>query len=412
MKTMKRVIALLLAAVMLLTLAACHGKDEVAITSGDYEITSAMYSYYLVMADSDAKQKVGETADTTKKGFSYYKQTIDGVKFETYVKEQAIEKCLYYITLQKLCDENKIKLDDETVKSYKSTAEYYWNYGYGNILSENGVSYATYEKLFLNDALYSLLFDHIYGEDGEKAVSDKSISAAFNENYAGVYMLSIDYSEDEKVKVDDLKKELKEYQERIDKGEDFAKVKADFDAAQKAKKDDEKNNTSSKNESSSKTDSTSSTNSSSKNDSSKTESSSKVDSSKTETSSTTTSSSDKEDKKPEPKDKNITVLTSYEDTYTGDATYFEKFANVKKLKEGKTEIIDDGVNKVIYLVQKKDVTADKYYLDELKEEIIYLLKSDEFDDYLADYSDKLKYEVNDFAIGQFKVKKIYDGTEA
>ena len=423
MKIFKKAVALLLCVAFIFTLAACHGKDEVAISSGDYKITSAMYSYYLVIADGEAKKKVDESADTKAEGFSYYKQTIDGKKFEDYVKDLALEKCLYHITLQKLADETGVKLDDEATKGYKSTAEYYWNYGYSTVMLENGVAFSTYEKIMLNDALYALLFEDKYGEKGKEAISDKDIAAALSDNYAGVYMLSIDYSDDEKADTAKLKEELKKYQERLDKGEDFAKVKADFDAAQKAKEEAEKNNSSSTG-SSSKTDSTSSTGSSSKTDStssaesssktdstSSTESSSKNDSSSDKSSSTTTSSEEKEEE-PKPEDANISVLTSYEDTYSGAATYFEKFANVKKLEQGKTEIIDDGENKVMYLVMKKDVTKDKYYLDELTDEIRYLLKGDTFDKFLEDYSSKLEYTVNDFAIGQFKVKKIYDGTKA
>lgn len=423
MKIFKKAVALLLCVAFIFTLAACHGKDEVAISSGDYKITSAMYSYYLVIADGEAKKKVDESADTKAEGFSYYKQTIDGKKFEDYVKDLALEKCLYHITLQKLADETGVKLDDEATKGYKSTAEYYWNYGYSTVMLENGVAFSTYEKIMLNDALYALLFEDKYGEKGKEAISDKDIAAALSDNYAGVYMLSIDYSDDEKADTAKLKEELKTYQERLDKGEDFAKVKADFDAAQKAKEEAEKNNSSSTG-SSSKTDSTSSTGSSSKTDStssaesssktdstSSTESSSKNDSSSDKSSSTTTSSEEKEEE-PKPEDANISVLTSYEDTYSGAATYFEKFANVKKLEQGKTEIIDDGENKVMYLVMKKDVTKDKYYLDELTDEIRYLLKGDTFDKFLEDYSSKLEYTVNDYAIGQFKVKKIYDGTKA
>ncbi len=411
MKIFKKAVALLLCVAFIFTLAACHGKDEVAISSGDYEITSAMYSYYLVIADSEAKSKVDESADTEAKGFSYYKQTIDGKKFEDYVKDLALEKCLYHITLQKLADEAGVKLDDETASGYKSTAEYYWNYGYSTVMTENGVAYSTYEKIMLNDALYALLFENKYGEKGKEAISDKDIAAALSDNYAGVYMLSINYSDDENADTEELKEELKKYQDRLDKGEDFAEVKADFDAAQEAKEEAEENESSSTG-SSSQTDSTSSTESSSETDStSSTESSSKDESSSDESSSTTTSSDEKEEE-PTPEDANISVLTSYEDTYSGVATYFEKFANVKKLEQGKTEIIDDDENKVMYLVMKKDVTKDKYYLDELTDEIRYLLKGDAFDEFLDDYSEKLEYTVNDFAIGQFKVKKIYDGTEA
>ena len=429
MKTFKKAVAILLAVAMLFALAACHGKNEVAISSGDYEITSAMYSYYLVIANNEAKSKVSESVDTTAEGFSFYEQTVDGVDFIDYVEKLALEKCLYHITLQKLADEAGVKLDDETAAGYKSTAEYYWNYGYSTILTENGVSYETYEKIFLNDALYALLFDNKYGKDGTEAIGEDAIASALTENYAAVYMLSIDYSKDEKADTAKLKEELKTYQDRLDKGEDFAKVKEDFDAAQKAKENSSSNNTSSSTTSSTTSSGASSTTSSgtssttssgasstttsttSSTDSSTTTSTtSSGDSSTTSSTDSSSTTSSKEEEKA--KDSNITVLTSYEETYIGVATYFSKFANVKKLEEGKTEIIDDGTNKVMYLVLKKDVTADEYYLNKLTDEIRYLLKGKTFDDFLADYSSKLDYDVSDFAIGQFKVKNIYEGSEA
>ena len=81
MKMFKKALALILAVVFVFTLAACHPKDEVAISAGDYKITSAMYSYFLTMADAEAKNLINtdEEYDTEAKGFSYYKQKIDDI---------------------------------------------------------------------------------------------------------------------------------------------------------------------------------------------------------------------------------------------------------------------------------------------------------------------------------------------
>ena len=58
MKALKKLLALTLAIFMILSVAACHPKDEVAITVGDVEITSALYMYALLEADSAARSKV------------------------------------------------------------------------------------------------------------------------------------------------------------------------------------------------------------------------------------------------------------------------------------------------------------------------------------------------------------------
>ena len=136
MKMFKKALAVVLAIVFVLSLAACHPKDEVALSSGDYKITSAMYSYYLTMADREAKSLIANSDDykTDDASFDLYKQTIEGKSYEEYVKAKAIEGCLRYITLAKLCDEAKLEIDKEDKEGWDSTAEYYWNYAYGPIL--------------------------------------------------------------------------------------------------------------------------------------------------------------------------------------------------------------------------------------------------------------------------------------
>lgn len=382
MKTLKKALALLLAVVFVLSMAACHPKDEVAISAGDYKITSAMYSYYLTMADLEAKSLIAnsEDYDTTAKNFSFYKQKIDNVPFETYVKNQAMENSLRYLVLEKLCKEAELKISDEDKKGMESTADYYWSYSYGPVLIENGVGYETYKKIFMNDALYSEYFESLYGAEGSKAVDAESIKKALGENYSAVYMITHDYSKEEKPDVDAISTSLDKYVTALKDGTAYADVLAEYN------KDNKKE-----------TSSTTSSTTTSSTDSS-------------ETSSTTSSEETEEEKKPQ--DSNITVLTKYEDAYSGESSYFAKYEDVEKLAEGEVALIHDEDAKAYYIVVKKDVMADEYYLDALSDEIRYLLKSDEYDTFLKDTAAKLEYTVNKYAVNQFKVKNIYDGTQA
>lgn len=388
MKTLKKALAIVLAVVFVLSLAACHPKDEVAISAGDYKITSAMYSYFLTMADSEAKNIINtdDKYDTKAKGFSYYKQKIDDKPFETYVKDLAVENCLRYIVLEKLSKESELKISDKDKEGWESTADYYWNYAYGPVLIENGVGYATYKKIFMNDALYNEYFEFTYGKGGEKEISVDSIKKAMQENYSAVYMITHDYSKEEKPNVETISKSLDKYVASLKDGKAFVDVLAEYN------KDNKKETSSS---------TTSSTTTSTTTPSATTSTTST-------TASSTTSSSQKEEEK-KPKDSNITILSKYEDTYA--ATLFEKYADVEKLKADEVALIHNEDAKAYYIVVKKDINADEYYLDDLTDEIRYLLKSDEFDKFIKDTASKLDYEVNKYAVNQFKVKKIFDGSE-
>ena len=370
MKFLKKALALVLAVTLVSGLSACHPKDEVAISLDDYKLTSAMYSYFLVMADSEAKGIIANSDeyDVTASGFNYYKQKIEGKTFEQYVKDVALENCKKFLAYEKLCDENKLVLGDKQKATAESLANENWNYySYGDIFEANGVGFETYKKLLVNSYKADLYFDSIYNEGGEKEVPADDIQSAMDENYVAAYLLVKDYSSESDPDHDKIKEELEKYKERLDKNEEFKKVYNDFygiedkteesDKKEDAKKDDKEEN----------------------------------------------------DATPAPKDEHIQILGSEN---TGDAVAFSKFEEVKKLKEGETAIISDTDNKAYYIVVKKDINSDTYYRDEyLKSDILYVIKADEFEADILEYIKPLDFTVNDYAIGQFKVKKIKDGTK-
>ncbi|MBE6781243.1 MAG: hypothetical protein E7540_00745 [Ruminococcaceae bacterium] len=383
MNLLKKTVAILLTAVFVFSLSACHPKDEVAISSGDYKITSAMYSYYLVMADADAKQLINSSDkyDTKADGFKYIDQTIEGKKYTDYVKEKALESCLRYITIAKLCDEADLELEDDKVEEWKGTAQYYWNYAYGAVFAQNGIAYSTYEKILLNEALYNAYFDYLYLEGGEKEMAKADIQKNLDSHYSAVYIITHDYSDQDEPDLDKIKQDLEKYKKLFEKGKTYDEVKAEYDADQKAESD-------SSNPSSS-TGSTSSNTSS--------------------TGSDTSSESKEEEKKP--LDEDIVILTDNENSNTSGVSYFEKYSEVAKMKEGEVALIADSDNKVVSIVVKKNINADAYYFDTLSGEIVYMVNGEGFDSFLKDEAKKIDYTANDYAVNQFKVKKIKDGSE-
>lgn len=379
MKTLKKIIALVLAVAMICCLAACHPKDEVAISSGEYSLTSAVYSYYLLMADSEAKQKVDEAKGDTNATPNYYKETVDGKPYEQYVREAALDACKQYLAREKMCAEAGVKLSAEQNSNIELNAETYWStYGYSTMLEPNGISLSTYIKILKNESLYSLYFEQLYGKDGDREIPADDMNKYFTEHYAAVWMpVEHDYSSTENADPEQLIAEYETYKAMLENGATFDEVTTAY-----------KGETSSED--------TSSTDASSKADSSADSSS--------ETSSEDTSSEEKA-----PKDKNVTILTDNENSY--EATVFAKFSDVKALEVGKAAIIHDADNKKIYVVMKKDFSSDEYYTDQLDIEARQAQKSDELDAELDKLKAALEIDVNDYAIKQFKIKKITYATE-
>ena len=379
MKTLKKLTALILAVAMLCSLAACHPKDEVAISSGEYSLTSAVYSYYLLMADSEAKQKVDEAKGDTNTTPNYYKETVDGKPYEQYVREAALDACKQYLAREKMCNEAGVKLSAEQNSNIEANAETYWySYGYSTMLEPNGISLSTYIKILKNESKYSLYFEQLYGKDGDREIPADDMNKYFADHYVAVWMpVEHDYSSTENADPEKLITEYEAYKAMLENG-------STFDEVATAYKGDASSDDTSSADASSNADSFADTN---------------------ETSSDATSSSEEKT----PKDKNITILTDNKESY--EATVFAKFSDIKALEAGKAAIIHDADSKKIYVVMKKDFSSDEYYADQFDMEARQALKSDELDADLVKVKDALKLDVNNYAIKQFEIKKIVYPTQ-
>ena len=389
MKTLKKLSALLLAIVMLLCLAACHPKDEVAVSSGDIKITSAMYSYYLVMADMEAQNIItsDEKIDTTARGFDFHKQTIEGKPYDEYVKELALNNCLKAIAYQKLCNDNKVELSTDDIAQADYNAQYDWyyygynygyQYGYGDFLPLNGVNFNTYNNVVKINYYGDAYFKHLYDKGGEKEVADTDIQKSMDENYAAVYLLAEQYTDET---LETLKTTFTKYMDRINKGEEFKAIHAEHNKTEEDKKEENK-----------------------------TEDSKEETKDETKEEGKTEESTDnKEETKEEPKAKDELISIVGSDKTESNRT-FSKFTEVKAMKNDEIKLMDDTENKILYLVVKKDINADTYYKEHLlKSEILYLIKGDEFKGIVDECIKKLDYSVSNYAIKQFKVKNINYG---
>ncbi len=396
MKTIKRIIAVILVLALGLCLVACHPKDETAVSLDDIRITSAMYSYYLIMADMEAQNRVSESGvDMTAKNFDIYKQEIDGKNYVDFVEELALNNCKRAIAYMKLCKDAGLTLDEASISNASQTAMYYWYYsGYSSVLPLNGINYETFEEVNKINYYGDIYFKHLYDKGGDKEIPEADIVSTMDENFVGAYLIQKTYTD---ATLEEIKEQFGGYKERLEKGEDFKTIKEEFEKSEQPEDTTSSETTPSDDASSNTSSDTSSTATSSEDTSSGTAS---------DTSSEATSS---ESDSPKPKDELITVKGSKE---TEDAGYyFEKFDDLKAMAMDEVKLIEDTENKVLYLAVKKDIKADSYYREELLEStLLYLIKGDEFDEMIKTYTAELDVDVNKFAIGQFKVKKINYGT--
>lgn len=389
MKNLKRILAAALVLAMALTAAACHPKDEIAVTVGDVEFTSAYYMCALINADSEAKSRVQEelSDDESTTDIDYYSKKIDDKDYVTWVEDTAMDYLKKIAAYKTLCKENELELDKEEAENAEYYASYYWSsYGYSSYFEPNGVGEKTYTQ-YMKDSYYSeLYFEHLYGEGGEKEIAADEVKDTMYKNFIIADMLQASFSGLEDDKITETKEQFEKYMEELKAGtKTFEEVYNDYNDI-----DEEDTDTSS---------GSSSTASSS--ESSSTESTS----SDASSSEGTASGSEEEEEELEPLDSYASILGAEDTVYES-----EHFDTVNKMATNEIKIIELDDDAGIILVVKKDIKADPYYLENLDSTARHLIADEEFEADIEKYADELELTVNDYAVNQFKVKKIKEPT--
>lgn len=380
MKNLKRILSFMLVALMVLSFAGCHEKDEIAVTIGDVEFTSAYYMCALINADSEAKNIVYESlTDEEKNGekqFDLYSKKVEDKDYVKWVEEKAINTLKETAAYKILCKENKLDLDAEMMEQIDMYADYYWQSG-SAYYELNGVGEKTY-KNYMKDSYYSeLYFEHLYGKDGEKEIKADEVKEKIYSSFITANILEANFTSEMKdADKTALKEKIDAYAKDLKDGKKtFKQVYNDYNGVKEEESHEGHDHTSSTTTSS-------------------------VTSATSDTTSSTSSATTEKEEVKTPKDEYATVIGD-----EGTGYEFDQYKAIKEMKTGEIKVIE--VKDVGYvLVIKQDITADDYYLESLDMTARHLLKDDEFDKTMDEYIKKLTVDVDDYAVDQFEVKKI------
>lgn len=351
MKIFKNILASALIFIMALSVVGCHKKNEIAVTVDGFDFTSAYYMCALINANSEAQSKVYEelTEEEQQKEIDYYSKKIDDKEYTKWVKDRAIEMIKEIAAYKSLSKKADLELDEETISNAKYYASYYWSsYGYGQYFEPNGVSENTYTD-FMVDSYYSnLYFEHLYGEDGEKEIPAKDVKNKLYDNFIIANILEVTFSEE----TDKEKKEIKEkFETYVD---DLKNGKRSFEEIYK-----EYNNITEEEEETSETE--------------------------------------------KPADEYASILGAEGTGYDND-----NYKTIRKMKTGEVKLIKKDSDAGYVLAVKQDIKSDKYYLKNLDLTVRHLIADEEYEKYIADIAKELKADINNYAVNQFKVKKIVE----
>ncbi len=247
-KIMSALTAAALAVTSMFSLTGCSDVSY-ALTIDGEAIPSGVYILYSGYALNNAQSKVMEEQpdlDTSKEDFSFYDQTVGGVKFADYVKQEAIRLCKRYVAVNRLYDELGIETDpveeddlndninsqwDYNVKGWDSTLPYLKGCDtLGEYYESIGVSKSSFKDVMTASYKASNIFKYYYGEGGKEEVPKSEIESYLKENYtlARYFGISLRDGENEliesKTELAVLEKLAEDYAKMLNDGDSYAEV--------------------------------------------------------------------------------------------------------------------------------------------------------------------------------------------
>lgn len=375
MKMIKRFAVVVLA--LLLALSACgclHEKDEVAVTVGDIEFTSAYYMCAFVFADLQGQQEVYDSLsekDKSNAELDYRSKKIDGKEYQKWVEDEAVKTIKNNAAYRTLCKNNKVSLSDKLKESLNQEIEQMWAY-YSDWFKANGVYRETFETYKTDTYYKSAYFDYLYGKEGTKAPAAEEITAKMTENLIladvleGAFTSYDQTTGAQKTLTDAEKTELKNkfnaYAADLTAGKKtFDQVYHEHKGTEQAKED--------------------------------------------------TEITDFGESDVAPKNRHASVFgTKAVEEKTGSSYQSAHFDTVKAMAVGEVKVIELEDNAGIMLVVKRDIIDDKYYADNFETVVRYLLKDADFEKEIAAHVKATKCEVSDYAVGQFEANDIPEMT--
>lgn len=211
MKAIKKITAVFLAVLMIMSISGCSTKPEWSYKTDDNEMQIGVYIYALYTAYNQAATYASsaEGYDAEKSFLNLTITDDDGVTAvaKDWIVDTAKKLTKNILTIEEEFEARGLTLTSEEETAAKESADNDWNLGpyyemylsygmmptpYKDILEPHGVSYESFERAsYMASAKQTALFEEIYINDEETAVSTEDLTNYFTENYTSYSYLSV-----------------------------------------------------------------------------------------------------------------------------------------------------------------------------------------------------------------------------
>lgn len=415
----KKITAALTAALLCsASLTACSDTSYV-MTAGDSKINAGIYIY-----NELTEMSYQMTMMYYQKGIKkdYFDQKVDGKAFDEYLSDYALTATKEYAAVVDKFNELGLTLSDEDLKSINDSISSTWD-SQGEFYESEGISKESIKLALKASKMKDEIFDHYYAEGGEEAVSDDDMVKYLDDNYLRYKSISFaktstssdsstdsadSANEEAKAKRDEFLEKAQgvsfdDFDSIIDEYNDYVASKNASDSSSAADSD------SSAADSSTTSDDTSSVaesdTSSAASDDTSSVSDSTADSSTA--ASDTDSSADSSSSAPDPYANEKMMNYGTMDDSQKDTTNGKILKEVSGMDTDVATAYED--DNAYYILIKGDIKGrDTEYAKDNHEDLLKEMKSDEFQEKLTGWVEKLDIKVNNKAIKRYTPKVVYN----
>lgn len=247
MKLLKRLSCFIVAMSVALSCASCSTGDTT--WAFDYEGTRINSGLYIGLSISAYIQASYQVEDYTK---DILTQTVEEQPAKDWIVNKTRELADRYAVVESEFERLGLELSEDDIKLIDAELKSTWESA-GTIYEANGVGKNSYRLILENSKKESALFDGYYGEGGTDEVTQDEMFEYFKEEYAVINAMTIskdievsfededgedsedsedseENEEDAEIEEDEKYLKLLDYAQRINKGESFNEIAAEYEA--------------------------------------------------------------------------------------------------------------------------------------------------------------------------------------
>lgn len=191
MKSLKKIMAALLAIAMAAGTTACSTDKSWAAKNSTTTVPVGVYIYYLSNAYQGAQSQVTDSSKPV------LEQKIENQDATAWIKNKALDYTKMVLLVEDKMKELKLSLTADETKAISANTDSGWTSA-GSSLEKYGIAKSSFEMANTAfSAKYQKVFTAVYGKNGTKAVSDADLKDYFEKNFSDfTFMVRPFYTQD------------------------------------------------------------------------------------------------------------------------------------------------------------------------------------------------------------------------